>query len=52
MKLSDILFTVETIFKVIFIVICPFNLPYTLLLAFVTSVIGLLRVTKTPKMSK
>ena len=41
------LYTAETLLKVIFILISPFNLPFTLLVAFASSAIGILRVFKT-----
>ena len=52
MNLVSIFYPIETILKIVFIVICPFNVPNTLLLAFVISVIGLLRVAKMPQFNK
>lgn len=47
-----ILYIVETIFKVFFLVMSIFNLKYTLVVAFTASVAGLLRVCKTPQFNK
>ena len=52
MNLVSIFYPIETVLKIIFVVVCPFSLPYTLLLAFITSVIGLIRVTKKPQFNK
>ena len=51
-SLLNIFYPIETVLKLAFIVMAPFNLPYTLLLAFVASVIGLIRVIKRPQFSK
>ena len=51
-SLLNIFYSIETVLKLAFIVMAPFNLPYTLLLAFLPSVIGLIRVVKRPQFSK
>jgi preprotein translocase subunit Sss1 len=50
--LVKIFYPIETALKLIFVVITPFNLPFTLITAFLASVIGLLRVAKKPQFNK
>jgi hypothetical protein len=50
--LVRVFYPIETLLKVAFIVLCPFNVPYTLVLALLASVLALLRVTKRPQLSK
>ena len=51
-KLINLAYPVETILKLIFMTTSPFNVPFTLLFAFLASLMGLLRVLKRPQFSK
>lgn len=51
-NLINIAYPLETVLKLIFITLSPFNVPYTLLAAFLASLVGLLRVLKTPQFNK
>jgi hypothetical protein len=51
-SLVSIAYPVETFLKLVFITLCPFNVRFTLLAAFLASLIGLLRVLKTPQFNK
>ena len=50
--LVKVFYPLETALKLIFIVISPFDLPFTLVTAFAISVIGLLSVAKMPQFNK
>ncbi len=50
--LVSIAYPVETALKLLFIMMSPFNIRFTLLAAFLASVIGIFRVLKTPQFSK
>jgi len=52
LPLISIFFPIENVLKALFLVMSIFNLPYTLIIAFFASLIGLLRVCKTPQFSK
>lgn len=51
-KLVAISYPIETALKVVFLFISPFNLQFTLVSAFLASLLGLLRVLKRPQFSK
>lgn len=51
-ELIHTFYNIETILKVAFIVMSLFSMPYTLLVAFLCSLIGVLRVCKQPQMSR
>ena len=51
-SLVSIAYPVETALKLLFIVMSPFNIPFTLLAAFLASLIGILRVLKKPQFNK
>jgi hypothetical protein len=51
-SLVNIAYPLETALKLIFIVMSPFNIPFTLLIAFLASLIGIFRVLKTPQFTK
>lgn len=51
MSLVKYAYPLETTFKLLFILMSPFNLPFTLLIAFLASLTGLFRVLKTPHFS-
>lgn len=50
--LTNTFYNLETLLKAAFLLMSLFNLPYTLLVAFASSAIGVLRVCKNPQMSK
>lgn len=50
--LIAIFYPIETALKAAFLVMSLFNLPFTLVVAFLSSLIGLLRVCKTPQFNK
>lgn len=51
-NLVNIFYPIETVLKVAFIVMSPFNVRFTLLAAFLASLFGMLRVLKRPQFNK
>jgi hypothetical protein len=51
-NLVNIFYPIETVLKVAFIVMSPFNVRFTLLAAFLASLCGMLRVLKRPQFNK
>ena len=51
-SLITIAYPIETILKLVFITLSPFNVRFTLIAAFLASLVGLLRVLKTPQFNK
>lgn len=52
LNLVSIFYPIETLLKLVFIIISPFNIRFTLLAAFLASLIGLVRVLKRPQFNK
>lgn len=52
MNLVAICYPIETVFKLVFVLISPFNIRFTLISAFLASLMGLLRVLKRPQFNK
>ena len=51
-NLVTIFYPIETALKLMFIVMSPFNMSYTLVTAFLASLMGLFRVLKRPQFNK
>ena len=51
-NLVTICYPVETVLKLVFVVISPFNIRFTLVAAFLASLMGMLRVLKRPQLNK
>lgn len=51
-NLVAIFYPIETVLKVAFILMSPFNVRFTLLAAFLASLLGMLRVLKRPQFNK
>ena len=45
-------YPIETALKFFFVILCPFPVPYVLLLALLASIFGLFRVCKRPQFNK
>lgn len=51
-SIVNICYPIETALKFFFIVLCPFPVPYVLILAFLASLFAIFRVCKTPQFNK
>jgi hypothetical protein len=51
-SIVSILYPIETILKAVFIPMSLFNLPFTLVVALLCSLIGVFRVCKAPQFNK
>lgn len=51
-SIVNICYPIETALKFFFVILCPFPVPYVLLLAFLASIFGLFRVCKMPQFNK
>jgi hypothetical protein len=51
-SIVNICYPIETALKFIFVILCPFPVPYVLLLAVLASIFGLFRVCKMPQFNK